>query len=159
MFERLDFLRFASFRQFRTKLIGERSLSDSIPEWQVPETRGTRMVDPELNIEHFRELLTRRHAELIELSARSVEEASTVEADQQRLGRLSRADALQNQALSQETLRLRHEELARVSGALARIEEGEYGYCLRCGKSVAQGRLEVDPSATLCIDCANRAES
>jgi len=117
------------------------------------------MADPELNIEHFRELLTRRHAELLELSARLAEDASTVEADQQRLGRLSRVDALQNQAMSQETLRLRHEELAKVSSALTRIDEGDYGFCLRCAKSVAQGRLEVDPSATLCIDCANKAES
>jgi len=117
------------------------------------------MAVPELNIEHFRDLLTRRHAELLELSARSAADASTVEADQQRIGRLSRADALQTQAMSQETLRLRNAELAKVSGALTRIEEGDYGQCLRCGKTVAQGRLEVDPSASLCIDCANKAES
>ena len=117
------------------------------------------MAEPELNVEHYRELLTRRRVELLELSARSAADAETVEADQQRLGRLSRADALQTQALSQETLRLRHEELARVSGALSRIDEGDYGYCLKCGNSVALGRLEVDPSATLCIGCANRAES
>ena len=84
--------------------------------------------------------------------------SATVELDQSRVGRLSRMDALQGQAMSREAGRRRHEELARIGAALIRVEEGEYGYCLRCGEEIAAGRLEVDPAATLCIQCASAAE-
>jgi DnaK suppressor protein len=44
-------------------------------------------------------------------------------------------------------------QLAQVNAALARIEEGSFGTCLRCGKEIAVGRLEALPWAALCIDC------
>ncbi len=117
------------------------------------------MARKRLDVEHYRELLKHRRAELMGMFANPSEDEATVEADQQRLGRLSRADALQNQAMSQETLRRRRQEFVRIEDALERIEEGDYGQCLECGKLVAPARLEVDPSAALCIDCANKAES
>jgi RNA polymerase-binding transcription factor DksA len=43
--------------------------------------------------------------------------------------------------------------LQQVTHALARIEEGTYGQCERCGKPIARARLEALPEATLCIDC------
>ena len=42
--------------------------------------------------------------------------------------------------------------LARIDRALARIEEGTYGTCERCGNPIGRERLEARPSATLCID-------
>ena len=47
-------------------------------------------------------------------------------------------------------------EIASVKRALDRIEEGEYGTCVRCGGDIAAKRLEVRPEAALCIDCASR---
>jgi RNA polymerase-binding protein DksA len=44
--------------------------------------------------------------------------------------------------------------LAEIDGALARIEDGTYGTCTNCGKEIAEGRLEAQPWAALCIDCA-----
>lgn len=35
-----------------------------------------------------------------------------------------------------------------------RLVRGEYGECLRCGEAIAFRRLQADPAATLCIDCA-----
>lgn len=43
--------------------------------------------------------------------------------------------------------------LAAIDGALARIEQGTYGTCVRCGKPVAEERLDALPYAELCIDC------
>ncbi|HEV7345215.1 MAG TPA: TraR/DksA C4-type zinc finger protein [Devosia sp.] len=40
--------------------------------------------------------------------------------------------------------------------ALRRLDSGEYGECLDCGEPVARRRLEIDPSVTLCIACAQR---
>jgi DnaK suppressor protein len=45
----------------------------------------------------------------------------------------------------------------RIERALAKIEEGSYGACDRCGKSIAEGRLKAAPESALCIDCARNA--
>jgi DnaK suppressor protein len=45
-------------------------------------------------------------------------------------------------------------ELADVERALARIVDGSYGICARCGKRITVGRLDARPTAELCIDCA-----
>lgn len=47
-------------------------------------------------------------------------------------------------------------EIASVKRALARIEDGTYGVCVRCGSEVAQARLNARPEAALCIDCASK---
>jgi len=45
--------------------------------------------------------------------------------------------------------------LRRIAAALARIDEGEFGYCIKCGDEIASRRLELDPAAPLCISCAS----
>jgi DnaK suppressor protein len=45
-------------------------------------------------------------------------------------------------------------ELTEIEHALARIADGSYGFCARCGKRITVGRLDARPTATLCIDCA-----
>ena len=44
------------------------------------------------------------------------------------------------------------QKLASIDRALARIDEGTYGICERCGEPIGRERLEVRPSATLCIE-------
>lgn len=45
------------------------------------------------------------------------------------------------------------EQLEETQQALKRIDEGEYGQCMKCGNSILPERLEALPSAELCIDC------
>lgn len=113
----------------------------------------------EVDDERFRALLIGRRDELLATAAAGDDAAMAVELDQQRVGRLSRMDALQSQAMSVEAKRRREQELRRISAALQRLEDGAYGDCDNCGEPVARQRLEVDPAATLCIGCAGRAES
>lgn len=110
------------------------------------------------DLDHFRRLLEKRRDELLNVSATGDDSAKAVELDQQRVGRLSRMDALQSQAMSLETKRRRELELKRIATALQRIEEGEFGCCEECGEAIAGARLEIDPSARLCIRCASEAE-
>jgi RNA polymerase-binding protein DksA len=42
--------------------------------------------------------------------------------------------------------------LAQIDRAMARLEDGTYGSCERCGKPIAEERLRARPWATLCID-------
>ena len=102
--------------------------------------------------------LHERRAELQELTTSSEDQRRPVELDQTRVGRLSRMDALQNQAMSIETERRRSIELSRIEAALERIADGDYGYCVICGADIALKRLELDPTATTCISCARESE-
>jgi DnaK suppressor protein len=45
------------------------------------------------------------------------------------------------------------QQLELVEAALARIEAGTFGACLRCGKPIAPARLQALPWAAHCIDC------
>ena len=45
------------------------------------------------------------------------------------------------------------QQLAAIEAALARLDDGSYGRCVRCGNAVAPERLEALPWAAHCIDC------
>jgi DnaK suppressor protein len=42
--------------------------------------------------------------------------------------------------------------LTEIEAALARIDDGTYGLCVRCGRPIGDERLQAVPYATLCID-------
>jgi DnaK suppressor protein len=102
--------------------------------------------------------LRERRAEVLGLIEEHEGDHQPVELDQARVGRLSRMDALQGQAMAEATDRRRHQELERIDAALARLAEGDYGFCLECGEAIAEKRLAFDPAAPLCIACASRQE-
>ncbi len=89
------------------------------------------------------------------LEQTGTEAAAVVELDQTRVGRLSRMDALQGQAISQERERRRGIQLHKIAAALRRIDQDDYGYCAECGEEIAFKRLQFDPATTLCFNCAN----
>lgn len=95
--------------------------------------------------------------ELLRLAESSEEARRPVELDQTMVGRLSRMDALQGQAMALETGRRRDIELQRIAATLQRIEDGEFGFCVACGEEIAPRRIEHDPTNPVCIDCAETA--
>lgn len=74
--------------------------------------------------------------------------------DQVAVGRLSRMDAMQQQAMAQATERARRHDLVRIEMAQRRIADDEYGFCEECGEQISDKRLEIDPMAERCIRCA-----
>jgi DnaK suppressor protein len=104
-------------------------------------------------LKEYRKTLRALDAQIRAAEAETSSEREPVELDQQAVGRLSRMDALQVQAMAQETSRRRKMQLRRITAALARIGEGEFGYCLECGEEIAVRRLELDLTAPLCINC------
>ena len=109
--------------------------------------------------EDFRKLLLHLRAKL-ELDASNSEgSAQVVELDQAKVGRLSRMDAMQAQAMAQASGNRRDQLLRQISAALTRIDNDEYGYCVSCEEPIPTKRLEFDPTATRCVDCASAAES
>jgi DnaK suppressor protein len=105
--------------------------------------------------EHFKSLLLALQDSLVETVQSADKAGETVELDQARVGRLSRMDAMQAQQMALETGRRNRSRLILVRRALERIEQGEFGDCLECGEPIDPRRLEVDPTATRCIDCAD----
>lgn len=106
----------------------------------------------------MRARLIELRAELEALVATGDASADVVELDQTRVGRLSRMDALQAQAMAQESGRRRAATLRGIAKALARIDTGEYGVCQSCDESIPHKRLEFDPTALMCVQCASKAE-
>lgn len=45
-------------------------------------------------------------------------------------------------------------EIRMIKAALQRIDEGEYGYCVKCGAEIGEERLDVLPYTPFCRDCA-----
>ena len=107
----------------------------------------------------FQQQLLDQKKTLLQVADSAQEAAATVALDQTTVGRLSRMDAMQAQAMSIETNSRRALELKRIEAALVRLDNGEFGDCLHCGEKIALPRLQADPAATLCIDCAQINES
>lgn len=108
------------------------------------------------------DLATRYHALLQEeaaalraASGATAEGRRPVELDQNAIGRLSRQDALQAQAMASAMDARRHGRLRAIAAALARIEAGAFGWCEDCGEFIGFARLDVDPCAMRCVSCAS----
>ncbi len=60
-------------------------------------------------------------------------------------GEWQRIDALRRATLA---------ERAEVDAALARVADGTYGICRRCGRAIPEARLTARPMAAMCVECA-----
>ncbi|MBC6438947.1 MAG: TraR/DksA C4-type zinc finger protein [Rhodospirillales bacterium] len=99
-------------------------------------------------------------AKLAEIDAdqhATADDRKPVALDQQSVGRLSRMDAMQVQAMAEAQERRRRGERNRIELALERLATGDYGYCVECGEEIGLKRLEFDPAIQTCIKCAGRA--
>ena len=107
-------------------------------------------------IEHFRGILLQWRGELVNEVSRTVthmkDEASNFPDPADR--------ATQEEEFSLE-LRTRDRErklIKKIDSTLENLQNDDYGYCDACGVEIGVQRLEVRPTATLCIDCKTLAE-
>ena len=106
----------------------------------------------------MRDKLLKLQAELRAIAELGDESAAIVELDQTKVGRLSRMDAMQAQSMAKASGARREQMLHRIEAALKRIDDDEYGDCKECDEPINPKRLEFDPTAVLCIDCASKLE-
>ena len=111
----------------------------------------------DIDLKYYKKRLKERLEAIIAAQESQKKEAAPVELDQGRVGRLTRMDAMQQQAMSQAAARLADLERQRIQSALGRMQSGDYGYCIICDEEIAEGRLEFDPSILTCISCAKEA--
>ena len=105
-----------------------------------------------------RDKLLQLRKELESIVASSDESAAVVELDQSKVGRLSRMDALQAQAMAQASSQRRKAVLRNIEAALIRVDDGSYGLCRDCDEPINPKRLEFDPTVLRCIDCESNLE-
>lgn len=48
--------------------------------------------------------------------------------------------------------------LNKINSAITRMENGCYGICSACGKSIGENRLKAMPYAVLCVECKSKKE-
>lgn len=103
----------------------------------------------------FRRLLEER-LEATRAGLESSRDASIpVALDQASVGRLSRMDALQQQATRTGLREGQKREERRIEAALARIDAGQFGICCACADDIPGDRLSADPATPFCIACAS----
>lgn len=92
---------------------------------------------------------------LRELLADATGLTGTVTLDQAAVGRISRADAMQQQEVSKAALRRAAARLERVEAALERFDDDpeDYPWCPDCGEHIGLGRLQAVPESVFCVSC------
>ena len=110
-----------------------------------------------LTTDQIKALRTEIEAEIESLSARMRSSADTVRPvalDPGAVGRLSRMDEIQNQAMARGLREREHHRLADLQGALERIEAETYGICASCDGEIPFARLEAYPETATCMACS-----
>lgn len=107
-------------------------------------------------IEKQKIMLEKQLIELRAFAEISKRDAETVELDQSKVGRLSRMDALQQQAMHAEQNRRRLNQIKQITVALVRIEQDDYGCCQDCGEEINPQRLQIAPATEYCTQCADK---
>ena len=111
-----------------------------------------------MNPDKFKALIEQKIVQLQALQLEARAACDTVVLDQSRVGRLSRMDAMQSQAMNQAAQRRREAELIRLQSALQRLGQEAYGFCEDCDEPISEGRLMIDLAADYCVQCAGSHE-
>lgn len=70
------------------------------------------------------------------------------------LGRLTRAEALNEQMMNKKVLSESTLTLTRLHNAQKRIDHKMFGICIECEENISIGRMMVRPQSVRCVSCA-----
>lgn len=109
-----------------------------------------------IDTEAFRQRLHDELHQIAETLEQGKSAASIVELDQSSIGRVSRIDALQQQAMAQSMQDRLHTRQRQIDAALTRMDNGRFGLCCACETDLEPDRLNADPATVCCMDCAEK---
>lgn len=110
---------------------------------------------PEECLKRYAERLRQELDTLAVACDETVEDRKPVMLDQQSVGRLSRMDALQGQAMAKAMQGRREGRARAVLAALERLAGEDFGWCEDCGEFIGLKRLDLDPTLQRCVECAS----
>jgi len=106
--------------------------------------------------EHFRQVLSAWKRSLMQEADRTVR---NMRIDETHLSDPSdRATKEEEFALELRTRDRERKLIRKIDKTLRKLKDDEYGYCEACGIEIGLRRLEVRPTAALCIDCKTTQE-
>ncbi len=70
------------------------------------------------------------------------------------IGRISRMDAINNKSVVEAALRKAIEKLDKLKLALSKVDDDDFGLCMRCHKPIPLGRILIMPQARTCVACS-----
>lgn len=70
------------------------------------------------------------------------------------IGRVSRMDAIQNKSVTEAALRKNKEKLQNLEYALAKVDEDDFGLCVKCKQTIPLGRILIVPQSRTCVNCS-----
>jgi len=70
------------------------------------------------------------------------------------IGRVSRMDAINNKSVVEAALRKAEEKLNKLLLVKDKIDDDDFGLCMRCGKEIPIGRILLMPQSRNCVGCA-----
>ena len=70
------------------------------------------------------------------------------------IGRVSRMDAINNKSVVEAALRKAEEKLNKLKLVLDRVNDADFGLCMRCGNPIPVGRILLMPQSRNCVRCA-----
>ena len=108
--------------------------------------------------EALRAQLVKLVAELEGSLRASAASANPVELDQSSVGRLSRMDAMQQQAMAKATRQKARLRVTQCKAALSAFDRDEYGFCRKCEEPIGYPRLSAKPEAPFCLSCQRSAD-
>lgn len=70
------------------------------------------------------------------------------------IGRVSRMDAINNKSVNEAALRKAEVKLKNLKVALSKLDDADFGICIRCKQQIPLGRILLMPQAITCVQCA-----
>lgn len=70
------------------------------------------------------------------------------------IGRVSRMDAINNKSVNEAALRKAETKLNNLTIALSKVNDPDFGICIRCKQEIPLGRIMLLPHAVTCVQCA-----
>lgn len=70
------------------------------------------------------------------------------------IGRISRMDAINNRSVNEASLRQAETKLGNLKRALSKVDDDDFGICLKCQNPIPIGRILIRPESFLCVNCA-----
>lgn len=70
------------------------------------------------------------------------------------IGRISRMDAIQNKSVTEAALRKNKEKLEKLRFVLTKVDEPDFGICVKCKQPIPFGRILIMPQSRTCVKCS-----
>ncbi|MCG8410568.1 MAG: TraR/DksA C4-type zinc finger protein [Bacteroidales bacterium] len=70
------------------------------------------------------------------------------------IGRVSRMDAINNKSITEAALRKAQEKLKNLEYMLSKVNDDDFGLCVKCKSEIPLGRLILMPQSRYCVRCA-----